>query len=345
MWQWGDGFDWYTDISQRYATHNIISSSPSIDATGGRFGGGAIKWTGSSVGGQYIVMPITGSPTRLLGQFHLKPGTSSFSYNNSFLNLYEGGTLHTNLRWTGAGGIDAYNANFTILGSSTAGVLSFNNYNFLEFDITIHDSTGSVLVRVNTNTVLNLTNVDTRQGATGVINGVMLNGVTFMQNIEMWVDDLIVYDTTGSAPNAQWLGDKRLVMRRVNGAGNSAQFTPSAGSNYQNVDDASAPDGDTTYNESSTVNHVDLFAMESSSPAGALIYGVQPIIVARKTDAGSTSLAYDISHSSTNAFGSDHALGDTFFTYWDFLKQNPVGPTNWNETDFNNIEAGYKRTV
>ena len=41
----------------------------------------------------------------------------------------------------------------------------------------------------------------------------------------IWIDDLVVYNTSGSAPTG-YLGDKRIIMRAPNGPGDVTDFTP-----------------------------------------------------------------------------------------------------------------------
>src|SRR6185437_13665423 len=61
----------------------------------------------------------------------------------------------------------------------------------------------------------------------------------------------ITYGTTQA-------GDLRVECVMPNGPGAHTQFTPSAGANWQNVDEV-PPDDDTTHNDSSTAGQLDTF--------------------------------------------------------------------------------------
>lgn len=81
--------------------------------------------------------------------------------------------------------------------------------------------------------------------------------------------DIVICDSAGSDHNG-FQGDVMVETIRPNGAGNYTDFTPSAGSNYQNVDETT-PDGDTTYNSSGTLDHKDSYAMSAlASVTGAV---------------------------------------------------------------------------
>src|SRR5262249_36678260 len=139
--------------------------------------------------------------------------------------------------------------------------LSAGAFNYIEVKITISDTVGVVTVRVNGTSTgwLALTSQDTQNGGPSTITNIILGGdlVTNASNAPSHFDDVVILDTTG-AVNNDFLGDCRVEAIFPNGAGNYAQWTPSTGSNFQNVDE-NPPNDDSDYNSSSTAGQIDTF--------------------------------------------------------------------------------------
>jgi hypothetical protein len=235
----------------------------------------------------------------------------------------------------------------TLLGTST-NVFATNTFYYLEFKVTISDTVGVVALRVNgvVDATLNLTGQDTRNAGNSTAN-VITYGLNSSTASTIDMDDMYILDgTVGDAdqPNNDFLGDVRVEALLPSGAGNYAQFTPSAGSNYQNVDDA-APDGDTTYNSSATTNQLDTFAMGNLATATGVVHGVELINSARKTDAGSSILAPVLRISATDYVGADDSLG-TGYTYQSdqTYDVSPATGLPFTISEVNAFEVGYKKT-
>jgi hypothetical protein len=104
-------------------------------------------------------------------------------------------------------------------------------------------------------------------------------------------------------PLNDFFGRVRVDARVPTGAGATTGFTPLAGSNWQNVDDA-APDDDTTYSSATTVV-TDTFVVQDAPVAGATIFGVQHNLSMKKSDAGVCTVAPVIRHSGADNVGSN----------------------------------------
>lgn len=85
-----------------------------------------------------------------------------------------------------------------------------------------------------------------------------------------------------------WVGQLRPMLLKP-ASDDSVQLTPSAGSDNYAMVDENAQDGDTTYVESDTVGHKDLYNFEDL-PAGYTPYVASVVMVARESDAGGKSL-------------------------------------------------------
>jgi hypothetical protein len=154
-------------------------------------------------------------------------------------------------------------------------------------------------------------------------------------------DDFVIADDTGSQP---FLGDYDVYSIFPDGAGASAQFTPSAGSNFENVDE-NPNDGDTTYNESSTTGHKDRFTMGNVPADTDTIYAVQVGAFAKKTDVGSRELNVLAHDGTTEGAGPDIALTTAYGWVIGMFEDHPSGAAAWTESEVNSMEAGYEVAV
>ena len=124
--------------------------------------------------------------------------------------------------------------------------------------------------------------------------------------------------------------------------GANSQFTPSTGSNYQNVDEM-PPNNDTDYNKALSAGLLDTFPMtDFTLPADHVIRAVIPVTVVRKTDAALDSKvklhAYDGStYQKSSAIAVTTSYGEYFVR---FTLQNDG--SSWNQDDLNSYQFGYE---
>ncbi|MCZ7543222.1 MAG: hypothetical protein M5R40_06635 [Anaerolineae bacterium] len=131
---------------------------------------------------------------------------------------------------------------------------------------------------------------------------------------------------------------------RPDAAGDSAQWTPNAGANWEAVDEVT-PDGDTTYVASDTVDAVDLYNLAAPSlPGNAVIRRVWASAVARKANAEDPDqIQVGLKSGATAAWSGDHALGTTYALY--STPAHTVDPDDgqpWTPADLDGLQAGVK---
>jgi hypothetical protein len=240
-----------------------------------------------------------------------------------------------------------YDRSNVILASSF-GTLSQESWSYIEFKLTVHDTTGALEMRINGETVMSETNLDTRNAGNGTLGMVRFrvpDGNNSTSDMCV-MDDLYVLDTTGGAPNNDFLGPIKVEEIHPDGVGDSNQFTPSAGSNWQNVDDATANDGDTTYNESSTAAHLDLFTCEdlSTITGTGTIYGVRVDVIGRVTDTNPKTLIPKCKSSTTEGTGTSQGFADdeVFLGTTSLFEQDPNAAAAWTVTTVNAMQIGYE---
>lgn len=336
-----DSFDHYVtaDIFEKWTTG--AGGTTSINATAGRRGSGALRIVNQA--SCYALRGVAASGTTAIIGVAYK--TSAFGAQ--FLGICDSSRTHILLITNADGSISAQRGNAftftgagTTLGTTAPGILLINTYAYIEVKVVIHDTAGTVTVRVNGAPVLTLTTQDTAQASS-------VWTAMYCANMNVGTadfDDLYVLDGTGSAPWNDFLGDCRVDARYPTAAGATTGWTPNTGANWAAVDDA-APDDDTTYTSAASAGLTDTFVVQDAPVAGAAIYGVQHCVSAKKTDAGAASIAPVIRHSGVDYVGADQNPGTAYAVLCTIAAMNPGTAAAWTEAGFNAAEFGYKRTL
>jgi hypothetical protein len=328
-----DGFDHYTTAQ---ATRKYSFSNWSI-ASNGRNGAGSGFLNATNQTGR-IAVPA-GTTFIVGGAVKPSPGGELRAFS-----LYESTTSHITITRLINGRVSAdRGGSFPGTGSAnhiaaTSGpVMPPDTFSWIEAKINIHDTTGSVVVKVNGVTVINETNVDTRNaGSSGNVDEIRIAGAG------TW-DCLYVCDTVTDPPRDDFMGDFIVDTLFPDGAGNSSQFTPSVGSNWQNVDETDADD-DTTFNDSSAVNNIDLytFGNVSTITGGATPLGVQVTATVEAEPDGSKNFQHKARVAATNYTGASGstALTNDYTMHREIWGENPNIVDEWTDTTINGAEFG-----
>jgi hypothetical protein len=231
--------------------------------------------------------------------------------------------------------------------ATIAGALSTATWSYFEFKVTIDDTNGGVWVRKDGADILRIgafavspTTLDTRNGGTADVAIVWTQYNYFNSDTHQGFDDIYTLDTTGSAPYNDFLGPVRVLELLPDAAGASAQFAPSAGTNHEAVDDALIHDGDTTYVESGTAGHRDLYNLTTATVSTVL--AVKTIAVARRTDAGPTELELSVRSGSTTGDSTGKVLSDTYGEHAETFLTNPDTTNPWQASELTGLQAGIK---
>lgn len=157
------------------------------------------------------------------------------------------------------------------------------------------------------------------------------------------IDDLAFNDTTTGNDNS-WPGDGHYIALAPNGAGNSTQFTPSAGSNYQNVDEV-PHNSDTDYNSTSSTNQRDDFTLSDSGLSGVNIPRVW-IQWVSKIDVADGSTLGGYLRSGGSDFDDGGGLQAQTLSYAEYRTQewltDPADSNPWSVTKVDALGAGYR---
>ena len=257
-------------------------------------------------------------------------------YQRGLVGFYEGTTLHAGIELGYSAGnyyTIAYRGGTLVDTDYT--YFPYNTWLLIEVYALINDSTGAIIVKINGIETVNFSG-DTRNGGTsGVIDGIRFGRTATPNDVNgpYW-DDLVIDDS-------EWIGNTAILGLSPSGAGSNTNWTPSAGSNYQTVDEVPASDAD--YNAVNSVDQIDTFAMGDLPFSPESIKAVQVSVRAQKEGASTPqNIAPTVKSGSTTDSGADQALETSFRAHSKIWPTDPDTASAWTESGVNALEAGYK---
>ena len=305
-------------------------------STVGRDGGSGVYFHGNlgnltkSLGGNY--------QTLIVG-FAIKfSALSSNGYICSFIDT-SSTQLVVDFLEDGTIFIDRYSGNR--LATSDPGVLIANTWQYLEIKITIHNSTGSVALRINGVEVASASGIDTQYTGNAYVNIFRLSGSG--STYDTYIDDLYICDDSGSKNN-DFLGDINITTLYPNADGTYSQFTPSSGSDhYALVDEAQLTNDDADYTESSTAGNKETFTFETYSGTTTIL-AVQSCMAVKNTDAGTLNVQPVLisGTSPTETDGSNYLLPSTTKCMMSIYEKEPIDDVDWTASKVNSSEFGLR---
>lgn len=340
-----DSFAHYAiaSVQQKWTNQNNSGSESFATATP-RFSGGSY-WHIGYAGNQthYLQKVLDAQATWIVG-FAFRTNANTIG-SHVIAALYDGTTFHVDLR-IGTNGKLVVTRNGTTLATGST-VLNSDTWYYIEWKTTISDSAGVVAVQIDgvaetlTFVTGNATNQDTRNGGNASADSVLLGGGK--SNVGTRADDftdVYICDASGSVNN-DFLGAIRVAPLRPDGAGNSTQFTPDSGSNYARVNETAA-DGDTSYVESSTAGHKDLYTLGNLPTVPTAVKGIQIVTQDRKTDAGARTIRHVVRTGGTDYESASITQADGYAMHMTIREVNPGTTSAWAESEINGLEAGVK---
>lgn len=247
------------------------------------------------------------------------------------LLFYEGSTVHLAIRFQVASGhVAAWRADATSLGSVYAGVIT-NQWLCFETKVVVDDSSGVVQIKVDGDLVLDLSSQDTRNGGSGYVDRVVWHYNSGASR-QRYLDDLVIRDDT-------WPGLGGVLVIPVDSAGDSTQWTPSTGSNYECVDEIPATYTDYVSTAGTNIGYLDLYNLESL-PAGVTnVNGVGVVSLAKLNDTGVGFIRHNMKYSGTTVNGASTALS-TVDKYPAYYRTTDPTDSAWTVAAFNALQIG-----
>jgi len=309
---------------------SYATASFGFDPTGGPFGGG--RW---QIYNDFNYGGIYGDWNKTTIFFGGWVKQSNSEDGDPFVDFYEGNlsTLHLQIDQTSREGtFDIRRGDSgTILGQA-GGLWKRDQWNFVEFKVIIHDSTGAVVIYVNGVEKYSLTGVDTRNGGTnGWVDCVRIGGQD--SGAQNW-SHVAIWDTAGDPPT-DFFGPYKIYYLKPNADTAQEDFTPlGAGDQFEEINEQSADD-DTSYNSSATATDADEVGCEDLPASVGTIYAVQATVLARKNDAGARGVKVGVDSNGTDSVSADQPTILDYQYYDHLLHLNPDDAAAWEEADVN----------
>ena len=335
-----DSFDHYAtaQISQKWTA----VTGATIGASAGRRSTGGAQFSGAA---QSMTKSIAATATFYIGFALYITSSSTGGY---LIYLGDSGSDQCGL-FLGSDGTLSFRRGTTNL-TTSSNALSTGAWNYIEFLVTINNTTGVYEVRVNgsaTGWIANTTGANTRSTANNSANTILMNARPaapsggFAGSIV--IDDFYYCDSAGSVNNS-FLGDVRIDCYMPDGNGNSSQLVGSDSNSTDNylLVDESAPNGDTDYVQSSTVNNKDTYTFADMSHTPTSIFATQLNMSAKKDDSGTRSICAVCRSGGTDYDGDTQALGTSYVDYRQIREVDPATSAAWTRTNLNSAEFGVK---
>ena len=285
---------------------------------------------------RYIVLPSEESATFTAG-FAVKFATTTtcdfFEFRSD-----AGATSHVCLRIVADGSIYVGRNNgvsFVQLAFSGTGVIVAGTWHYVELQATLHDTTGSVTVRVDGIQVATATNVDTRNAGTKTVFDSVLIRNYNPTTAQPAFDDFYLMNGAGDA----FLGDIVVETLYPNGNGNANQWLGSDGdslSNYLLVDEPTPVATD--YVASSTTGHQDLYAL-TDLVRSLPIVGVCHQALAARVDSVARQIKI-VNRRTTDTKSAAIDLATTLASYHYALAVDPETSAAWTVANVNALQSG-----
>lgn len=295
-------------------------------------------------GSNLLTRNLGANYTSFIVSFALNFANNGFSNSAVIVQFKDATTSQVELRVNSAGNL-FFTRNGTLIGSTSTLALNAG-WHYFEVKITINSTTGFTEVKVDTNnTYVTNTGVNTQQTANAFMQSITWQGGISTGSV--FIKDIVFIDTT-TGVNTNYLGDVNVSVLYPNASGANTQWTPNPGANqnYQNVQDGinhsgTWPDGDTTYNASSTAGQLDDYAHQALSLSGT-IYCVMHVSYLRKDDAGARTVDQYVKSGATILLSADISLGNSYLYYFQSVEQDPNTSTTWTVTGVNAMTHGCK---
>lgn len=265
--------------------------------------------------------------------------THVFDFAENPYNLfYMGAGKGLDLTYNSKGQFVAAKANGgTVLGTSTNS-FPLHTWHSIEMKYVFGSGTsGSFELKVNGNSEINVTSVDTAGGAAAIMGLMIGSGAD--NNCPMYYDDFYVCDSTGTVNN-NYLGDIS-VYTLLPTANSSVAMTASTGSNFSCVN--TVPIG-ANYVAATAANQTDLYTMTQIPTTGlSSIPGVLVKAITKKTTGAVAKVSLATNYSATTSLST--AL--TVPVSANPLSENAIFETDptgaaWNSTSVNGVTVGVK---
>lgn len=337
-----DGFDAYNGAGgdTGLASYYSILQSNGGSLTAGRFGGQALRATRVANSQQCNLVRSLDAATGAFAvgfafRIDAMSTLNSGGVEGSHLQLLNGTAYQLGLHFADSGAIQVRrmtnNQGYVLLGTSAAVILA-GDWNYIEWEGTINDASGTSRLYFNGDPtpILNLSGIDTNNSG-GVVDRIGF-GTSYMSsggtapNFDF--DDAYVEDTDTR------LGPQKITTLRLTGNGAHQDSTPSTGTDRAALLDETTVVS-TDYVSMSSVGQYDEYALGDLSFVPDSIQEVNMMGWMQSTDVASRALALGVDSGGTVNDGANHFLTNSLKKFNTPRALNPNGSVAWTQASVN----------
>lgn len=375
-----DSFSHYTDPFLDVMWDAVVDPEALVaqSTTSGRFGAGGVTFSNrtpsSTSSGAYIQKNYDGVATIICGLAVKQTTTQRTIDGGRLLTFLDGNTTQVALTIMESGQIEATRSESASLGiylarpgSSGTGVndlvvlgvsanaVSSTAYDFLEFKIVHHPTTGSIEVKRNGAAFWTLSNVNTAVSGTNISASVLVGGYTYVVSglyqranwLQAIVSDFHLLNTTVDGSDAlnpvDFIGDRHWEVLVPAADGFYTDWTPNpVNDHYLNVDEI-PPDDGTTENNTETVGNIDSFETDTPTGPSTASTIMAYTMYLEKNAGGSVGVSGLFRLAGADRNGTEFQVPNPYAFRQSFLASKPGGGAI-TVADVGNGEHGYERT-
>lgn len=231
----------------------------------------------------------------------------------------------------------------TLLGTSATPAFTANSWQHVEFKVFSHASTGTVEVRVNGVSVLNLTGQNTT--GTAITQWCINSNVTSGSfSHPFYVKDIVVWDTNGSLNN-NFMGSVSVKELIPNSDVSLNWSLTGSATGYGAVNEA-PPDDDTKYIYAGTTPPAaDVMGLTDLPVDVTSVRGIMMVTRSKNTDGGDGKLQMGMVSGASTGLGTDRQLSTAYTYYTDIMETDPNTAAQWLPGNLNNANLRFNRTL
>lgn len=319
-----EGFDSIisSQIARRYpSSGNASIGSPGFGAVG--------SYLACNPTSSFVNMPITSCSTCIVG-FDFQTNTPE---SNTFLTFYTaaGGAICS--LGLGSGTIRS-----TFGNSPTVSIFA-NTWQSVQAKLVISATVGSLAVRVDGVTVLNLTGLNTGTTNIGII-GLTSNNQSFSSFQACIFDNFWAFDDTGTHSNTFPNGRITVQTHYPAADGTDTAWTPNTGTDHFACVDQTTSDDDTTYVSNLTPGDKDSYTVGTLTGTIVQVHGVKVSAVYRKDDVDPKTLHIFTTSGATTVESADIDVPLLYSSSSQLFPEDPNTTAQWTEANVDAIEVG-----
>jgi hypothetical protein len=228
------------------------------------------------------------------------------------------------------------------LGSSGGPVIVAGAWNHIEAKLYRDATAGTIQVKVNGVTKLNLTGLALGSNNVGqIFLGVNNWNFNNSNKGDTYYKDIVFWDGSGSNNN-DFLGDVSVVTLKPT-ADSALTWTPSTGTTGWNLIDE-LPSNDTDYISTATTG-ANVFDLENLPPEYVAVKALISVIRMNKNDGGTANVQVGLVSGGDEDTGADRPVTSAATYWYDVSEQNPDTASAWTPTSVNAAQLRINRTL